>query len=255
MLLPGCDLQKEIEVPLPQYDSKLVVECYLEAGKPFRMTVTESSSYFAQPNLPDVNDATVDIEYGAQKERLAYKLSIDAQNRRAYNYNSTRDVPALPDQVFSLRVEDKKGRKITGETSFLSHVSIKDIEWKYNKDSLAFLLIRFDDNPAANNFYRIQVHKDSLNKNADVDFTLDDSFATNNEITLGTGYNYRKEDQVYVTLYHIEKKYYDFLQSVESAANANGNPFAQPSRVTSSVQGGIGIFTTLMYDRKEFYLD
>lgn len=255
LLLPGCDLQKEIEVPLPRYEDKLVVECYLEAGKPFKMTVTESNSYFAKPNVPDVKDAKVDIIYNGQHERLAYKLMIDSQNNKAYNYISESNVPSLVDGVFSLQVEDPKGRKITGETTFLPAVVIKEVEWKYNKDSLAFLLIRFDDDPTANNYYRIQVHRDSLNRNPDVDFSLDDSFATNNEITLGTGYNYRKEDQVYVTVYHIEKKYYDFLQSVENAANANGNPFAQPARVTSSLEGGIGIFTTLVYDRKEFYLD
>ena len=120
---------------------------------------------------------------------------------------------------------------------------------------MAFLLIHFDDDPAVDNYYRIQIHRDSLNQKADVDFSLDDTFATNNEVTIGTGYNYRKEDNLYVTLYHIEKKYYDFLQSVESAANSNGNPFAQPARVKSSVQGGIGIFTTLVYDRKEFYIE
>ena len=45
-LLMGCNLEQEIELDLPEYDSRPVVECYLEAGKPFSLLLSQSSPYF-----------------------------------------------------------------------------------------------------------------------------------------------------------------------------------------------------------------
>ena len=83
---------------------------------------------------------------------------------------------------------------------------------------------------------------------------FEDRFATNNEITLGTGYEYEEGDTLFVTLFHIDKAYHDFLESAKDAAGANGNPFAQPSQVKSTVTGGIGVFTTLVYDRQQIVI-
>lgn len=254
-LVTACDLEKEIEVPLPDYDEQLVVECYLQDGKPYRMAVTESVSYFEGPRLPIVNNADVNIRYGAEQTELRYSLEVDTLYRKAYNYISNRQTQAVQGVDYTLEVKDPKGRAITGTARFLPEVPIKSVEWKYNDDDFAFLLVKFDDDPSLTNYYRLQIHKDSLNKNADVDFNLDDSFNTNGEITLGTGYNYQFGDTVYVSLYHIEKSYYDFLETVASAAGANGNPFAQPARVKSTVQGGLGVFATLVYDRKKIVIE
>lgn len=254
-LLVGCDLEKEINVPLPAYESKLVVECYLEAGKSYQMSVTESVSYFEGPKLPNINDADVHITYGGKRVKLTYSVDVDTTFRKAYNYSSSAKVEANPNLEYSLEVKDSKGRTVTGKAHFLPKVPVKAVEWKYNEDSLAFLLIKFDDDPLVQNYYRIQVHRDSLSRNAEVDFSLDDSFKTGDEITLGTGYDFQKGELVYVTLYHIEKPFYDFLESVSSAASANGNPFAQPAKVESTVQGGVGVFTTLVYDRKRIIIE
>ncbi len=251
----GCNLEKDIEVPLPGYESKLVVECYLEEGQPYRMSVTESVSYFEGPRLPNVNDADINIRYSDSTVRLRYQVEVDTSFRKAYNYTSTGTVQAAPGREYSLEVRDTKGRVVTGTARFLPTVPIKAVEWRYNKDSLAFLLIKFEDDPLTENFYRIQVHRDSLNQNADVDFNFDDSFKTGNEITIGTGYNFEKGEQLYVTLYHIEERFYNFMESVASAANANGNPFAQPAKVESTVQGGVGVFATLVYDRETIVIE
>ena len=252
----GCDLQKDIEVPLPAYEKKLVVECYLEKDKPYRMAVSESASYFASPELPDVNYATVRISSQGKVNELSYKIEVDEKYRKAFNYSSTNVFQPAPNEEYQLEVTDNQGRKVTGKTKFLPQVPIKEVEWKYGEDSLkAFLLIRFEDDPDVENYYRLQVHKDSLNSNSELDFSFNDDFKTGSEITIGTGYNYEYGDTVYVTVYNIEKNYYDFLESVENAANANGNPFAQPARVKSTVEGGIGVFTTLVYDRKRIVLE
>jgi hypothetical protein len=254
-LLSACNLEKEIEVPLPEYQSKLVVECYLEAGKPFRLAISESASYFDAPTIQDVRNAEVTITFNGVTKAIHYRPVVDTVYRKLYNYTSDTKVNYQPDTPYILSVNDPAGRRVTGTATFLPVVSLKEPEWRFNADSAAFLLIRFDDPLDTRNYYRIQVHRDSLNRNPDVDFTLDDTFSTAGEITLGTGYNYRKGDSLYVTLYHLEESYYNFLESVEDAARANGNPFAQPAQIKSAVQGGIGVFATLVYDRKKIMIE
>ena len=57
------------------------------------------------------------------------------------------------------------------------------------------------------------------------------------------------------TLFRINSEYYSFQQSVREAARANGNPFAQPARSHSTVEGGIGVFTVLVPDRETVILN
>ena len=52
----------------------------------------------------------------------------------------------------------------------------------------------------------------------------------------------------------MDADHYSFQQSVREAIRANGNPFAQPARIRSTVQGGLGVFTVLVADRKTVIL-
>lgn len=252
VFLSSCgSLEKEIAVPQPPYDQQLVVECYLETGKPYRMALTESVRYLADPQVPIVSNATVKISHDGQTEELLYKPLIDSVNRKGYNYTLDKEVSNGPDTEYTLEVTDPKGRKVTGSTRFPSFVPLKEIAWSFNDKDKAYLTVRFDDPPDVKDYYRFVITRDSLTGDVETNFTLEDRFATNNEITLGTGYEYEDGDTLIVSLFHIDKAYFDFLESANDAAGANGNPFAQPSLVKSTVQGGIGVFTALVYDRKQ----
>jgi hypothetical protein len=250
--LASCSsLEKDIVVPQPPHDRKLVVECYLEKGKPYRMALTESVNYLASLEIPAVNDATVKISSGGQTEELNRQIQIDTTNRKAYNYILEKEVSGETGTEYTLEATDSKGRRVTGTTRFLPLVTLKEIAWKFNDKEKAYLTARFDDPADTDDYYRFVIQRDSLTGKVESRFTLDDRFATNNEMTIGTGYNFEDGDTLFVTLYHIEKPYFDFLESTNRAASANGNPFGQPSQVVSTVQGGIGVFTALVYDRKQ----
>ncbi len=252
VFLTACgSLEKEIVVPQPPYNQQLVVECYLETGKRYQMALTESVSYLSNPQVPIVSNATVKISHDGQTEELLYKPVIDSVNRKGYNYSLDKDVNNGPATEYTLEVMDSTGRKVTGSTHFPSFVPLKEITWDFNNKDKAYLTARFDDQPDVPDYYRFVINRDSLTGEVKTNFTLDDRFGTNNEITLGTGYEYEDGDTLIVSLFHIDKAYFDFLESANGAAGANGNPFAQPSLIKSTVQGGIGVFTALVYDRKQ----
>ncbi|MFT2009574.1 DUF4249 domain-containing protein [Pontibacter sp. 13R65] len=243
-------MQKDIEVVLPEYKRELVVEGYLEYGKPFRVTVLESASYFDKPEVPLVPDAKVFITYRGRRIPLRYQPHADQVQNKYYTHRSDEVMTGSPGDVYSLEVSDEQGRKVTATTTVLPRVPIDTIEWRFNSKEEALVLTTFQDDPNLPNFYRYVVHRDSVEKASSRDFVASDELTNGQRVSLGGGYNYKKTDTLIISLYHIEKKYFDFLNSTSDAKNANGNPFAQPSRIKSTVEGGIGIFTNLVYDRK-----
>lgn len=250
VLLASCGMEQEVEVKLPPHESQLVVECYLEPGKPLRAVVLESVSYFNEPELPLVPDAEVFITYRGKRIKLPFSPVQNKQTGKYYTHRLSEKLDLQPGDVVGLEVKDGKGRHVTGTTTILGKVPIEAVEWKFNEKDKAYLLTSYQDDPNMENFYRYMVHRDSLTNSSDRDFISSDRLTNGQRVSYGSAYEYEEGDTLVVSLYHIEQQYYDFLGSVSDARNANGNPFAQPSRIVSSVKGGIGIFTNLAYNRK-----
>lgn len=250
-LLYACDLEKDIDVELPNHEPKLVVECYLEPGKLIRASILESSGYFDEPVPPLVPDAEVYITHNGKRIKLKYKPTFMKNSGRFYTHTSDVYMKGKPGDIYELEVTDGKGRKVTGFTTIMPKVPIDEITWKFNDKDKAYLLTSYYDNPNTANYYRYMTHADSLSGGSNRDFTTSDELTNGKRTSYGSAYDYEEGDTLIVTLFHIEKQYYQFLSSVNDAKDANGNPFAQPSKIKSSVYGGLGIFTNLAYDRKK----
>ncbi|MEM6263440.1 MAG: DUF4249 domain-containing protein [Bacteroidota bacterium] len=273
----GCSdfFQTDIELDLPPHERQLVVECYLQPNFPILLSLTETLEYFGQPELPLVNDAEVSVSWRNRTVNLIYGplvlpdgTVLDSGIYQPENL-LTGIVPEDYNATFTLNVRTKDGRELTAETQLLREVPIDRIEWEFNDDSLAFVLTRFFDDGGQNNYYRRlfqvrdfqverfvdgqgQVVSDTIRVvNDEQDFTADDRFSNGELVTFGTGFNYEKGDTVISTLYHINREYYDFLNTVDDAVAANSNPFGQPSRIISNIQGGTGIFTGIAVSRQE----
>ncbi|WP_162054360.1 DUF4249 domain-containing protein [Pontibacter pamirensis] len=246
----GCDMDKDISIDLPSYNPQLVVEGYLEPGKPFRIAVQESASYFDAPTPPLVPDAEVVITHNGRRIDLTYKPRLDNRTGFLYTHSSEEIMNGKPGDIYGLEVTDGKGRKVTGFTTILPSVPIDTVEWRFNDEDEALLLTSFQDDANTENYYRYMTHRDSLTHDSDREFFSSDKLNNGNVITFGSNYRYERGSNLIVTLFNIEKQYYDFLSSSDNAKDSNGNPFAQPSRIRSSVQGGLGIFTNLAYVRK-----
>lgn len=251
----SCDMDKSVEVELPAHTPQLVVEGYLEAGRPYRVAVQESAGYFDAPTPPLVPDAIVYITHSGRRTQLEYKPKQDERTGFIYTHSSPEIMDGKPGDIYGLEVTDSRGRKITAYTTILPVVPIDTVEWRFNDKEKALLLTSFHDDPGTSNYYRHVTHRDSLTSGSSRDFTSSDDITNGKRVTFGSGYNYEPGDTLIISLFHIEKQYYDFLQSTENAKEANGNPFVQPSRIKSSVQGGIGIFTNLAYDRKTVIIE
>lgn len=254
-----CDLEKEVDLEFPEYQNQMVVECYLEVGKPYTVVLSESVDFFASPNLPIIENAIVEISHRGETVRLEEGISIDPETGKAFNYFSDKICPPNLNEDFILNITDSLGRSITATTQILKTIPIDTLEtiWRA-EDSMALVFTRFFDPPNEDNYYRrIFQSGGTLGQGRDKqDFTTSDNFAdADNQIVYGTGYNFIKGDTIISTIFHIDRAFYDFQESVQSAVANNGNPFGQPGVIRSNIEGGIGIFTGLSYDRDTLIID
>ncbi|MEZ4981709.1 MAG: DUF4249 family protein [Saprospiraceae bacterium] len=267
LLVSSCNLEKEIDLELPEYSDQPVVECYLQPGEPFRLLLTRSSSYFAPFDTSIFNfidnilekEATVNIRYNGMIIPLEEGNYIDPNNFKVYNYGNEMIVPEDFENEFELEIVLKDGTTIGGTTRMLPAIAIDSVVVQFPetgrpKDTLARVLTYLTD-PDVNseNFFRRQLHWNSLTDSfPDQDFITNDKLIDNSLITFGTGFNFPEGDSVINTVYHISPAYYDYLESVFNASSANLNPFGQPSTIVSNVNGSsnpLGIFTGLTYSR------
>jgi len=259
-LLTSCNLEQEVEIDLPEYDSRPVLECYLEAGKPFNLLISRSAPYFApfpsldQEFLQDllIDSAEVVIRHNGEEYVLENQIRFNPNTGKFSNYFNPGPVPFDTINPFELSVTFNDGSTITGSTRMLPVIPLDSLVIEpAESDTLARVLTYFTDRVGQENFYRRTFHESSLDSLPEQDFPVNDRIVED-VVVFGTGFNYAKGDTIISTLYHIEESYYTFLTSVDAAAAGNGNPFAQPSPVATILGGtanAIGIFTGLSYDR------
>ena len=62
-----------------------------------------------------------------------------------------------------------------------------------------------------------------------------------------------RDGRTWSMVYHLSKEYATFLQSVDGAVLANGNPFRQAGPIISSLRSTakiIGVFTSLIFGQR-----
>jgi hypothetical protein len=253
LFLISCNLEKVVEVVLPTYTPQLSIEWYIEGGKPFQMTLTESVSYFDSARLPIINGATVIVQYNGVSDTLRNGFARDSN--RLFNYFSNKIAPSQVGTTFKMYIKALDGREATATATLLPSVVIDSLRLLWNKsDTLASVLTTIIDDPNETNYYRRFLHKGNTRRGPESRTWFTDRTATNGRVTIGSRFEFQKGDTVITTVYHLSKDYYDFIQSSDDAEDANGSPFQQPSAITTNIKGGIGIFTTISKSQDTLFI-
>lgn len=263
----SCNLEQEIDLELPTYDSQPIVECYLEPGQPFSLALSRSAAYFDP--FPSINNfefletilisgAEVTITHNGKVYELENRLYFNTFTNKFFNYYLNVPVPQDFDQDFELSITLSDGSTIQAKTRMLPAIPIDSVvvelpdpATREEADTLYRALTYFTDPPSDRNYIRRMLHTNSLDSIPDQDFVTDDRFVED-LVVFGSGYDFAVGDTVINTIYHIDETYFNFLQSLFIARDSNGNPFAQPSPIISDLTGtanAIGIFTFLSFDR------
>jgi hypothetical protein len=275
-LLAGCkSLQNDVNVPLPYYANQLVVEGYLENGVVPRVAITESVPYLDEGQavaagsvvLPLPNGIKVQLPTdvavtltlpGGQPVALKFKPGLDSTTGKYYTHIGTTPLVARAGQQLGFDARDQRGRHVTGTAIVPTRIRMDSATYKFNglsgDEKRAYFLTRWTDPGATTDYYRLMLHKGKPANNSETDADISDRLFNGLSYSQVTRYRFRQGDTITATLYHIDSLYYNFRQSTRDARNANGNPFAQPSGIRSTVQGGIGVFTVLVSDKRTVIL-
>jgi hypothetical protein len=274
--LVSCkSFQNDANVPLPTYANQLVAECYLENGQIPRLTISESVPYLdngqaiaagsqilALPNGQSVQlptDVTVTLTLPSGRALpLRFSPGLDAATGKYYTHIGSTPLVARAGQQFGLDAQDKRGRHLTGTAIVPTFIPIDSVRYKFNnltgENKKAYFQTKWTDPAATTDFYRLMLHKGKPSNDSETDNDIRDKPFNGQSYAQVTTYRFRQGDTITATLYHTDSLFFDFRQSVRNARNANGNPFAQPSGIHSTVQGGIGVFAILVSDKRTVIL-
>ncbi|HEX8659869.1 MAG TPA: DUF4249 family protein [Hymenobacter sp.] len=281
----GCNLEKEVDVVMPAYANELVVECYLEAGKVPRLTVVESGPYLpatptsSQPtiSLPTATtpilgvslangvgvqvpvDVTVTLTLpNGQALPLLFAPGIDQATGKYFTHTGTAPLALQAGQHFALNVQDTRGRRVTGTTVAPTFIPIDSARHGFNglsgSERRANFITNWTDPAATANYYRLLLNSRREPNDPVGEYLIKDPLFNGQSYTALTTYRFTPGDTLTATLFHMASEHYAFQESVRGAISANGNPFGQPARIRSTVQGGIGVFAVLVADRRTLIL-
>jgi len=253
-LLTGCN--KEIQLDLPEYEPKMVLEFYLESNRPLQCLLQESINYTDTARFKLIDNALIVMSYEGIKDTLVNTLYLDPKFEKIYNYFNPKLIQLKPNIDYEVYVRDSKGREMSGKTRLNNPVQIDSLVHTYNSDNKASVGLLFSDNGNTKNYYRIVAYKDStvLKEDAVWDIRFSDNLFNGQQFSFYTGYAFNPSDTITGRLYHLTEEHYNFTESVNDARASNSNPFGQPANIISNLAGGIGIFTTLTFTEKTFII-
>jgi len=281
----ACNMEKEADVVMPAYTNELVVECYLEAGEIPRLTVVESGPYLpaapasSQPTITLPTAATpilgvslangvgiqvpVDVTVtltlpDGQVVPLLFAPGVDTATGKYFTHTGTTPLTMQEGQRFALNVQDTRGRRVTGTTAVPGFIPIDSVRHGFNglsgSEQRANFITRWTDPGATTNYYRLLLNSSSEPNDPVGEYLIKDQLFNGQQYTALTTYRFTPGDTLTATLSHMTPEHYAFQESVRGAISANGNPFGQPARIRSTVQGGLGVFTVLVTDRRTLIL-
>ncbi|MBO4646467.1 MAG: DUF4249 domain-containing protein [Bacteroidales bacterium] len=260
--------QKEIEVDIPDYERKIVIEGSIENGSPAMVLVSKSVRYFSTLDLETlmndvfIRDAIVTVESSdGETEQLNWEYCEDSPVYFAY----VGQMKGKAGRTYKLRVE-WNGQVYTSETSIREPFHL-DSAWLAvldENDTLPTSRIQLSDNPSTKDYYqfRIKVHGKKLHDRlwvTSMPVAFDDATfngqtvnyeilranpsalfaATMSEEEQREYYRltYRRGDTIYLKTSMLDAPGFDYWSAMTYELAIGQNPFMSPAPVPCNIQG------------------
>lgn len=236
--MQGC-FKSDVNVQIPESPRSIVVEGYITPGYPAELTLTESNTLKDDLVLLAIWNAQVKISTDTGT-MIAQNILYQKKDRRiVVNYGCRDTVRKGAHSFFNLNITTKDGRPVQASTKVISPVHIVKVE--LNDENI---VVHHDLVNDTSKYFKLFVANYKHGKPDLAKSLLYDQSQTSNASCVMPLSNYKSEaDSIVVTLLHIQKEYYDYLNSVDNAYSAFTDPLLNPEAIRSNINGGIGIFT------------
>lgn len=265
--------EKEITIDLPKETPKIVIEGYIENGKPAIVSITKSAPYFDPIDSTTlissmVLNAIVTVSDGTTTEQLQFDTVMAIP---PVVYVGKNVIGEVGKTYYLTVVVD--GETYTSETTLQNPVAFDSLWFKLapDNDTIGDLFAIGTDNGSEYNYYRI------FTKNTTMDYNFvpifesvwDDKFFNGKSFTIqlyhgissnisgmfddddDRGMGYKVGDMVITKLCTMDYDSYNFWSAAESEIVYGSNPFMTTTSVPTNIKGGaIGCWTgyTATYD-------
>lgn len=243
-ILQGC-IKSDVNVEIPEGPGSIVVEGYVTPDYPAELTLTESNTLKDDLVLLAIWNAQVKISTDTGT-MIAQNILYQKSDRRIIvNYGCRDTVRKGAHSFFNLSITTKDGRSVQASTKIISPVQIKKVE--LNDDNI---VVHHDLTNDTSKYFKLFIANYKHGKTDLSKSLLYAQSQSSNASCVMPLSNYKREaDSIVVTLFHIQKEYYDYLNSVENAYSAFIDPLLNPEAIKSNITGGIGIFTYYTVDK------
>jgi len=266
--------QTEIEVTIPEYYNKMVVEGYIENGAYPIVSLYKSAPYFSTMSLEYLMDSIVirdaKVFVSSSKGETQELFLMPSPQAPLYFAYTGFGFKGELNTSYTLRIEwDDK--IYTSETTILSPFDLDSVFFtppfgQVKIDSVANLRIAMTDDGAPNNYYqfKVKIHCEDFKDRLWVS-TIPAAFdnspfkgAFNYEIVRGTPstifmpemtererrrymrMNYRMGDTVYLKYARLDEPGFRFWQSASGEITFGQNPFMSPNPIISNIKCSTG---------------
>lgn len=254
--------EKELVIDLPQPDSKIVVEGWIEHDRYPNVILTRSAPYFSSIDSSSLRDyvvtkAKVTVISGDQYEVLTLKPN-DAYFPPYVYFGS--ELRGEEHRTYHLKVEFDDSENNVFASTTIPSLTEPDSVWfqlEPDSDSLGRIWIKLSDNPHENNYYRLLTRRKGTDRRYVASFksAFSDQLFNGETITLGFGSGlsdllditqdsyFRLGDTINVKFCSLDKEHYEFWNTYQNEILLSANPFsASNARVKSNIENGLGVW-------------
>jgi hypothetical protein len=254
----SCD--NPLAMDMPESETMLVVEGWIEQGKSARILLSRSAPYFADIDSNSlrqfaVTTAKVSLIHEADTEILALKSSDTYFPPYVYYGTSIKGEPG---HTYTIEIRSK-GFVYSAVTSIPPVVKPDSVWFKKadNSDTLGLIHILLHDDPSEINYYRILTLRLGKDKKFTPTFTSVFSDRMFNgktlEIPLSRGNSslldfennryFETNDTIVLKFCSIDRQQFEFWNAIQGEIQSSSNPFAVTNtEIQSNIENGLGIW-------------
>jgi len=268
LTMTSCE--KDIDVDLPEYQSKIVIEGAIETGEPAMVFITRSTDYFQKYDMETlenmfVKDAVVTVtDQNGVTDSLHFTTDF-SQSMPVFYKGST--VKGETGGTYKLKVV-VNGKEYLSTTTILPAVPLDSLYFVEmgGPDHAGIVRASFTDPAGAHNYYRVfakVIGKDQIFLpiwgGATFDDRLIDGVHTTGDIYRGSQSNLIQNDtsttQEYMTAHYfmpgdivvvkwcsMDYNSFKFWYTADVEIYSGGNPFMSPAPIISNIPDALGVW-------------
>ena len=259
LLTPGCT--DDVELRLPDYEPKLVIDGFIEQDRYAFVALTKSAEFFKDISKEDLQRASVisakvTISDGERAEVLTLR-----RNSRGFPplaYHGT-EILGEVGKTYTLTIENEN-KVYTATTTIMPPPEFDSLWFEADDAEVERYILRgtFTDDPDQVNYYRTFTQRKNIDSHPVPVYlsALGDRFFNGKTLTIdllrgANNFNqiesdiyFDKDDTVLVKFCSMDQAHFDFWRTLEREVYATGNPFSSSGNeiIFNTSEGAMGIW-------------